>query len=149
MKPNFANYFRALLAVSLGILSAMTVGSFIGTPVNPTEYRQVMAKLDVAVQTGMVFRAGEADAYLAVPNQPDPPFWAAVLDWHAWLLVPGFILAFLVLRPSLFPALLSSCAGAAFLYYFVASNSAFISLGACAAGMLGVYGLEKTRRRVP
>lgn len=149
MKPISASYLRALLAVSMAILSAMTVGSFIGTPVNPTEYRQFMAKLDVAVQTGMVFREGEADAYLAVPNQPDPPFWAAILDWHAWLLVPGFILAFLFLRPSLLPALLASCAGTAFLYYFVAPNSAFISLGAAAAGMLGVYGLDKIRRKVP
>ena len=148
MTPTTSGYVKALLTVSIGILFAMLVGSFIGTPVNPTEFRQMQAKLDAAVQTGMVFREGEAEAYLAVPKQPNPPFWAAILDWHAWLLAPGLILAFLVLRPEAVPALLFSGAAAVFLYYFVAPNAALISLAASAAGMLGVYGLAKTRQRV-
>lgn len=148
MTPITSGYLKALLTVSIGILFAMLVGSFIGTPVNPTEFRQVQAKLDAAIQTGIVFREGEAEAYLAAPKQPNPPFWAAILDWHAWLLAPGLILSFLILKPKFAPALLSSCAAAVFLYYFVTQNAALISLVASAAGMLCVYGLAWTRQRV-
>ena len=84
MTQNLGSYLKALLAVCISIALAFVVGSFMGTPVNPTESRQVQAKVDTAIQTGMVFQDGEAEAYLAVPSHPTPPFWVAVLDWHAW-----------------------------------------------------------------
>ena len=75
-----ASHLRAFITVIAGILLTALVGSFIATPTNPTEFRQKTAKLDLAVKEGMVFRDGEAEAYLAVPDLPDPPFWIAVLD---------------------------------------------------------------------
>jgi hypothetical protein len=138
---------KALLATAIGILFATLVGSFIGTPVNPTEFRQVKAKLDVAVETGMVFREGEAEAYLDVPDYPDPPFWAAILDWHAWLLAPGLILSFLILKPSAGPAVLASLAATAFLYYFVAPKPAFVLLASSVLGVLAVSALAKARQK--
>jgi hypothetical protein len=147
MNPIVSSYLKALLTILIGILAAMAVGAFMGTPVDPTQFRQVQAKWEAAVQAGMVFREGEAEAYLAVPNHPDPPFWAAILDWHAWLLAPGLILAFLALRPAVIPALMMSCIAAAFLYYFVAANAAIILLAASLIGMLGVYGLAKARTK--
>src|SRR3546814_3794509 len=92
MTQSLESYLKALLAVCIGIALAFVVGSFMGTPVNPTESRQKQAKVDTAIQTGMVFQDGEAEAYLAVQSHPTPPFWVAVLDWHAWLLAPSLIL---------------------------------------------------------
>src|SRR3546814_10368144 len=100
MTQSLENYLKALLAVCIGIALAFVVGSFMGTPVNPAESRQKQAKVDTAIQTGMVFQDGEAEAYLSVPSHTIPPFWVAVLDWHAWLLAPSLILAFLTLRPA-------------------------------------------------
>src|SRR3546814_13717213 len=76
----------------------------------------------------MVFQDGEAEAYLSVPSHPIPPFWVAVLDWHAWLLAPSLILAFLTLRPAAIASLVVSCAAAVFLYYFVAPKPSLVLL---------------------
>src|SRR3546814_21001190 len=128
MTQSLENYLKALLAVCIGIALAFVVGSFMGTPVNPAESRQKQAKVDTAIQTGMVFQDGEAEAYLSVPSHPIPPFWVAVLDWHAWLLAPSLILAFLTLLPASIASLVVSCAAAVFLYYFVASKPSLVLL---------------------
>jgi hypothetical protein len=145
MRQNVANYFRALSTVCIGVLLALLVGSFMGTPDNPARFRQVHAKVDAATQAGTVFRESQADAYLAIPSQPNPPFWVAVLDWHAWLLAPALILALLALRPAVLPASVFSCVAAALLYCLVAPTSAFVLLGSAAVGILGVYGLGRTK----
>jgi len=145
MTQNLESYLKALLAVCISIALAFVVGSFIGTPVNPTESRQIQAKVDTAIETGMVFQDGEWEAYLAVPNHPTPPFWVAVLDWHAWLLAPALLLAFLVLRPAAMASLVVSCAAAVFLYYFVAPKPSLVLLVSAVTGMLCVYVLGKAR----
>jgi hypothetical protein len=145
MTHNSATYVRAILTVCAGLALAFVVGGFLATPVNPAKFRQIHAKLDLAIQTGMVFREGEEDAYLAVPNRPDPPLLVAVLDWHAWLIAPGLLLAFLVFRPAAIPSLVVSCAAAGFLYYFVATNSALILLASAAFGAFSVYWRGKNR----
>src|SRR3546814_20477391 len=76
----------------------------------------------------MVFQDGEAEAYLSVPSHPIPPFWVAALDWHAWLLAPSLILAFLTLRPAAIASLVVSCAAAVFLYYLVAPKPSLVLL---------------------
>jgi len=145
MTQSLKSYLKALLAVCISVALAFVVGSFMGTPVNPTESRQFQAKVDTAIQTGMVFQDGEAEAYLTVPSHPAPPFWVAVLDWHAWLLAPALILAFLAFRPAAISSLVVSCAAAVFLYYFVAPRPSFVLLVSAAIGMLCVYVLGKAR----
>ena len=149
MKRNAANYFRALLTICTGLALAFIVCAFMATPVNPSTYRATMAKIDTAVQTGAVFHGDEFDAYLAVPSQPAPPFLFAVLDWHAWLLVPSLVLAFLALRPAIIPSFAASCLATAFMYYFVAPRSALVLFASACIGMLGAYGLGKIRPRAP
>ena len=140
-----AVYSRAFITVIAGILLTTLVGSFIATPTNPTEFRQKVAKLDSAVKEDMVFRDGEAEAFLAVPDLLDPPFWIAVLDWHGWLLVPGVLLAFLILRPQPIPALLATGIAAVPLYFLVAPVPALYLLIGSGLGLLGVCGLARTR----
>jgi hypothetical protein len=148
MRPIAVDFLKTLFAIAISVVFTTLVGSFIATPVNPTESRQVQAKFNAAVETGMVFREGEAEAYLDVPKHPDPPFWAAVLDWHAWLLAPGLILAFLILKPSAVPALLVSLPAAVFLYYFVAPNPAIVLLASSVLGVFAVHVLAKSRKKL-
>jgi hypothetical protein len=148
MKQNLARYLRAFVTISSGIGLAFAIGAFMATPVNPAEFREMHAKIDAAVQAGTVFRGDKAeDMYFTVSSQPVPPYFVAVLDWHAWLIAPSLVLAFLAFRPALIPSIVIVGLATVFMHYFVTPNAALILLAASCLGMLGGYGLGTIQSR--
>jgi hypothetical protein len=69
----------------------------------------------------------------------------AVLDWHAWLIAPSLVLAFLALRPAIIPSVTVGGLATVFMYYFVAPSSAWVLLASSCIGILASYGLGKIR----
>ena len=130
------SYLRAIFALAGAVFLTLFIGLNLGTPLNPTAVRIIQAKIDLAVAEQRTYSDVDRDARFSSPRPPDPPFWAAILDWHAWLLVPTLILTTLLLRPGLAPTILASGISSAAIAYLVAPAVAVFLLVGAAGGIL-------------
>ena len=142
------SYPRAFLALFGAAFLTLFIGvAFLATPLNPAAVRIFYAKVDLAAAEQRDYSDVERDARFSSPRPPDPPFWVALLDWHAWLLVPTLVLTLSLLRPGITPTLVASGVFSALIGYMVAPAAAMFLLTGAIGGLLAIYLLSAIQNR--